>query len=253
MVNPDGAEAGLRPNGLGADLNRDWGVFHQPETRAMARAVRLLRPSLVIDAHNWDGNDEYNADCLEIPRETTTALGRAAHGLQQQSVRDLAACGYLVHPTAWGNDTDPRLAHRWLARQSIQSALVETHSGDPTDHADFQRRQGMYVALIHSLLRQYASAPSAGDTQEATLFPPLPSAVSPHRSLLARRISCAWLWPLGVYGLALWGGRRRSEVGLPDIQSVGTPISSGHYSLKRDATETKVRSGHRNAVSRPPR
>jgi hypothetical protein len=257
MVNPDGAEAGTRPNGAGADLNRDWGVFQQPETRAMARAVRLLRPNLVIDAHNWDGSDEYNADCLEIPRETATALGRAAHGLQQQSVRDLAACGYLMHPTAWGSDTDPHLAHRWLARQNIQSALVETHSGDPFDHADFQRRQGMYVALIHSLLRQYVSVTPtpASDTQEATLFPSPLASVSPHRFRLMHRLSLTWLWPLGIYGLALWGSRRRSEVGLPALSTVGTSIASGYYSLKRkrDGTDTKARSGQRNAVSRPPR
>jgi len=62
MVNPDGAVAGTRVNGAGADLNRDWGVFHQPETRAVAAASRLIQPALVVDAHNWDGDDEYDAD-----------------------------------------------------------------------------------------------------------------------------------------------------------------------------------------------
>ena len=258
MVNPDGAEAGTRSNGVGADLNRDWGVFHQPETRAVARAVQLLQPNLVIDAHNWDGNDEYNADCLEIPRETTTALGQAAHRLQQQSLSDLADCGYAVHPTAWGEDTDPRLAHRWLARQNILSALVETHSGDPSDHADFQRRQGMYVALLHSLLRHPLALDTAEKppTQEAILFPALPRAAPSHSALWAHRVSFVWLWPFGIYGLALWGGRRRSEnafLCLPE--GVGTPISAGYYSLrrKRDGTETKMRSGQRKAVSFPPR
>ena len=218
MVNPDGAEADTRASGVGADLNRDWGVFHQPETRAVARAARLLRPNLVIDAHNWDGDDEYNADCLEIPRERTTPLGDASHALQQQAVRDLAACGYSVHPTAWGADTDPRLAHRWFARQRLLSALVETHSGSPADVADFQRRQGLYAALLHGLVRRYAASyvmekprldalegDAKGDVREASLFPPLPAAASRRLSVALRPHSFAWLWAIGVYGLALWG------------------------------------------------
>lgn len=262
MVNPDGAEAGTRVNGVGADLNRDWGIFHQPETQAVARAVRLIRPTLVIDAHNWDGNDEYNADCLEVPRETETALGKAAHLLQQQSVDDLAACGYAVHPTAWGEDTNPHLAHRWLAQQNILSALVETHSGESTDLPDFQRRQGMYVALVHSLVRRYSIASAVGkatvpkETQESQLFPRLLPVAAPHRVLPMRRVPMGWFLALGVYGLALWGSKRKTEiVGLCAYESVLTPIARGRYSLKRkhDGTETKVRSGQRNAVSSPPR
>ncbi|MDQ2799621.1 MAG: hypothetical protein M3Y13_08275, partial [Armatimonadota bacterium] len=220
MVNPDGAEANTRDNGVGADLNRDWGIFHQPETRAVARAARLLHPQIVIDAHNWDGDDEYNADCLEIPRETVTAQGLASHALQQQAVRDFAACGYAVHPTAWGADSDPRLAHRWFARQNILSVLVETHSGSPADRTDFQRREGMYTALIHSLARHYAvlsatektrlgawEGTDAGSVQEAALFPAVPPTVSSHVIGILHRRSYGWLWAFGIYGLALWGGR----------------------------------------------
>src|SRR5579875_3256250 len=57
MINPDGADALTRRNGAGADLNRDWGVFSQPETRAVARAASLIRPQVLVDAHNWDGDD----------------------------------------------------------------------------------------------------------------------------------------------------------------------------------------------------
>jgi len=221
MVNPDGAEADTRGNGVGADLNRDWGVFHQPETRAVARAAHLLQPNLVIDAHNWDGDDEYNADCLEVPRETATGAGKDSHALQQQAVQDLAACGYSVHPTAWGADTDPRLAHRWFARQNILSALVETHSGSPADTSDFQRRQGLYAALLHGLVRHYAASYAAekprldtleGDTagtiHEAELFPPLSQTASRPFLALTRGHSFAWLWAIGVYALALWGAGR---------------------------------------------
>lgn len=296
MVNPDGAEANTRINGVGADLNRDWGIFHQPETRAVARAAHLLRPNLIIDAHNWDGSDEYNADCLEVPRETETGQGKTAHALQRLAIRDLAACGYPVHPTAWGLDTDPRLAHRWFARRNLLSALVETHSGSPSDKADFQGRQGLYAALIHGLVRRYSASYAAekpqldslegykgGISHDADLFPPLPRTAVRLSSATRHGRSLLWLWALGAYALALWGAGLRTHPatsrfpsrpcsqGLsggcngrgrsfpdpsPACGSFALPrLRPGRYSSpkKRDGTHIKVRSGHRKAVSIPPR
>jgi len=267
MVNPDGADANARSNAVGADLNRDWGIFHQPETRAVAAAAKLICPNVVIDAHNWDGNDEYNADCLEVPRETSTPLGKIGHTLQQLAVRQLADCGYTLHPTAWGSDADPHLAHRWFAQQGIASALVETHFGEPSDSGDFQRRQGMYVALIHTLANHFAHAPmneidrldtleglTNGNVREAKLFPPIPSAPSATLSF-PRPKSYLWLWALSTFGLALWGGVRRPLAHSDDRAEVGTVRLPRRYShsRNREGTETRVRSGQRKAVSMPPR
>ena len=280
MVNPDGAGAGTRVNAKGADLNRDWGLFQQPETRAVARAAKLIAPALIVDAHNWDRSDTYDADCVEIPREMETKRGRATHAMQQQEVRDLAACGYAVHPTAWGDDSDPHLAHRWFTHQNVASLLVETHYGSPGDRADFERRQGMYAALIHSLARNYAAPwtrQASRATQEAALFPPptLPGAAR----LLAHAPPhfARWLWIFGLYGLALWGMglRRTRETGPPapilgsrtkryqmrsmfrtappELGAGGRPPCRYSFSRKRDGTETISRSGHRKAVSSPPR
>ena len=208
MVNPDGADAGTRVSGVGADLNRDWGVFAQPETRALASAASSIQPALIVDAHNWDGYDTYNANCIEIPREMETPSGRAAHALQQQAVRDLARCGYVVHPTAWGDDSNPHLAHRWFVHFHMPSLLVETHSGSPSDRADFERRQGMYVALVHSLVRHsdapWLHQPDDHETQEAALFAPPTLPVAFLRTAALPKHSFRWLWALGVYAFALW-------------------------------------------------
>ena len=253
MVNPDGAGAGTRVNANGADLNRDWGRWTQPETRAVAAAAKLLRPALVIDAHNWDGNDEYDADCLEIPREMESAAGRAAHAWQHQEVQDLARSGYAVHPTAWGGGSDPHLAHRWFMRQGIPSALVETHYGPPSDRADFERREGMYAALVHSLARRSAvswikQAPE--DTEEAALFP-LPKVPSVARqAAFGPRHRSPWLWAFGLYALALWGmSLRKTEKETRPKR----PAARYSYPSKRGKTETISRSGQRRAVSLPPR
>ncbi len=214
MVNPDGATLGTRENGARADLNRDWGVFAQPETRAVARAVRQIRPQVVVDAHNWDPGDPFNADCVEVSRDTKTSLARAAQAMQAEAVGALGDAGYSVSATTYGADADPRLAHRWFAAQGIVSCLVETHSGSPRDAADFRRRQGVYVALIQDVARRYAGRHAALDAlegrspasdREASLFPPPSAPPKPGTATtLPPPPRLLWPWALLPYGLALF-------------------------------------------------
>ncbi len=58
MMNPDGAEAGTRRNGAGADLNRDHIVLEQPETQALHRVARRVRPHLAVDCHEFTRDSE---------------------------------------------------------------------------------------------------------------------------------------------------------------------------------------------------
>ncbi len=252
MVNPDGAEAGTRRNGANADLNRDWGRFTQPETLAVAAAAKSIRPALVVDAHNWDGNDEYDADCLEIPREMESVGGRAAHAWQHQEVQDLARSGYAVHPTAWGDGSDPHLAHRWFTREGVPSALVETHYGSPADRADFERREGMYAVLIHSLAGRSASPWTEGPaaTDEAALFPPPKAASRVRQAASLPKHGKPWLWAFGLYALALWGMSLRK----PEKETrPKRPPARYSYPAKRGRNETTSHSSRRRAVSLPPR
>ena len=59
MLNPDGAEAHRRLNGAGEDLNRDHLLLAQPETQALHRVARRIRPHLAVDSHEFgrDGKD----------------------------------------------------------------------------------------------------------------------------------------------------------------------------------------------------
>jgi hypothetical protein len=221
MVNPDGADAMTRRSGVGADLNRDWGVFSQPETRAVARAAHLIRPQIILDFHNWDGDDLYNANCIEAPRSEETPLFRADHALQHAISQRLAASGYQVYLTAYGPEIDQRLAHRYFTNQGALSLLVETHSGDPRDVADFQRRQGFYEAIIHGLTHQYGQSGAQyrealaraepvwnAPAREASLFPasdPSPSRPASRAAPPAGQ-ELRWLWAICLYALAVWLG-----------------------------------------------
>jgi hypothetical protein len=195
MVNPDGADANRRENGASADLNRDWGVFSQAETRAVADAVKIIKPHLIVDAHNWDGGDPYDANCIEValadqrgwPWSAPVVPGgnlvteapssvhfaawtqsgddprvTAVRELQWEAVKALDGIGFDMHSTGFGPANDPTLAHRYFMSRGILSMLVETHAGAPSDEADFERRQGMYTALVHFLVRSMATAGSGG-------------------------------------------------------------------------------------------
>jgi hypothetical protein len=58
MVNPDGGEALTRRNGAGADLNRDHMTLAQPETAALHRLARRLRPDVAVDCHEFGRDSE---------------------------------------------------------------------------------------------------------------------------------------------------------------------------------------------------
>ncbi len=162
MVNPDGADADTRNSSNGADLNRDWGPFHQPETRAVYAAFRQIHPNMVLDMHSWDEGDPFRGYCLEAPRVGVPGdpeLAQATRDLQQRGVATLmGTTGQEVAVTNYGFEADPTLCHRFFLEQGgVVSLLFETQPDDAGQ--SFDRRVSVAQAAITWLVGDLANQP----------------------------------------------------------------------------------------------
>ncbi|MDY0167265.1 MAG: M14 family metallopeptidase [Thermoguttaceae bacterium] len=131
LVNPDGVSAGhWRHNMAGVDLNRDWGPFEQPETRAVRDAIlgyrddRGWRPYLLLDFHST-GHDVFYVPAEDAeyfpPGFVNRWLDRLDARLPDYRVRRQAVSG-----------TGRPLAQRWGYRE-LGIASVTYEFGDGTD------------------------------------------------------------------------------------------------------------------------
>jgi murein endopeptidase len=106
-LNPDGHAAGTRANGAGADLNRDFGRFSQPETRIARALIHSIRPWLSIWYHQPQG--------LVRAYGPSVAAGRAYARLARARYRTIA----------W----PPGTAARWQNGIGERSFVVELGPG----------------------------------------------------------------------------------------------------------------------------
>lgn len=130
MANPDGAEAYVRPNARGKDLNRDWIARTQPETRALYRAIQTLHPTLIADQHELFPDDR-RPDFTEAASAGSGASEQVTQECDttQETLRQAMEAAGIPIVTHWVDDTHPaRLAHRWGGvRGGIPTILFETN------------------------------------------------------------------------------------------------------------------------------
>jgi protein MpaA len=116
--NPDGRAAGTRANAAGADLNRDFGRFAQPESRIARALIRAIHPWLSVWYHQPQG--------LVRAYGRSVAAGRAYARLARARYRT------IVWP--------PGTAARWQNGIGERSFVVELGPG----------RLGARVAARHA-------------------------------------------------------------------------------------------------------
>ena len=145
QINPDGAEAGAwgsRGNALGYNLNRDYLVLHNPESRALVEEVLTAwRPHVLLDLHELGGPPRvydfytWSPTNPHGPRSTQElAVQRLIPAVEQE----LAKAGYthIIYHTAGGIAQDPtrgiavpmygRTLNDYAGAQGMASILFES-------------------------------------------------------------------------------------------------------------------------------
>ena len=178
-VNPDGAAAFQRRNGLDYDLNRDHLLAAQPETQAIQRAMVILPPDAVVDAHEYGATgplrrfnrlaaaDQTILDGTHpgVPARST-ALARQAY-LPAMEARlaeaGLSSAVYLSGMPQTGpiptGGTAPGISRNYYGLTGAVSFLLESRSAGERDA--WQRRVAShYLAAVAVLETAAADGPT---------------------------------------------------------------------------------------------
>ncbi len=143
MLNPDGAEAAIRFNAQGIDINRDWRRLATPEGRALLRAAKTLKPQFGFNLHNQNARTSVGRP----PKPAAISVLAPAPDLTRketpswQAAKKMCACFVnAVQPYAIGmisryDDThEPRAFGDGIQSLGVSTMLVEAggwHEDDP--------------------------------------------------------------------------------------------------------------------------
>ena len=152
--NPDGRIQNTRKNAEGVDVNRDHLELVSPEARAIARALRDLRPDLVVDAHERPKGTTPEVELL-WPRNLNVygpvrTLSREL--VEDRLLPELAAAGRsagLYGPGAGppGDENEAILRNAVGLRHSL-GVLVESAGARPG-----MERVAVHLEVLRSVLR----------------------------------------------------------------------------------------------------
>jgi hypothetical protein len=163
------ATVGMRANGQGLDLNRDYLKREAPETRAAHALINAWDPDLFIDLHTTNGSyhgyvltydwglhpnstpaNDYVRDRL-LPEIRTRMRARHkqevfSYGNFRNSDPDSLVQGWETY------DPRPRYGTNWIGMRGRMSILSEAYS-----HADFATRVSATYNFVLEILRFVAS------------------------------------------------------------------------------------------------
>lgn len=158
MLNPDGAEAHRRTNGAGADLNRDHLLLEQPETQALHRVARRVRPHLAVDGHEF-GRDSEDLTARGWEAWPIITMDAANHPLIPAYLRAAA-----LEAVSAATPLQQKAGHAY-ARYSVGGPAPEEETRPSTPEVDDGRNSfgtlGALSFIIEAGVRHHAPNPQA--------------------------------------------------------------------------------------------
>ena len=166
-VNPVGAAQTSRYNGAGCDLNRDFGAFENPESRAVRTIVERLQPDLVIAPHEGPQDGFFliaTADAdAELARRAVAAVAAAGIPLARKSFLGLGLGSpglSLEGPAIAAGKRVIGLGSLGTYMESLGIGTFTTESS--WDSKDFEARIGSHVIAIRAVLDSVPPSVSSG-------------------------------------------------------------------------------------------
>jgi hypothetical protein len=175
MVNPDGAEADTRRNSAGTDLNRDHIVLEQPETQALHRVARRLRPHVAVDCHEftrdseerrkrgWIAWPDITMDGLNNPLFDSGVVSAALRWVEESAAAEAQAGHRFLRYSVGGLPPDEEQRHSapdidgglnaigmYGGLSFIIEAAVKRSDSDPS--ADLGNRVDAYLVLFRRFI-----------------------------------------------------------------------------------------------------
>ncbi|MEA2236623.1 MAG: hypothetical protein QOC81_1347 [Thermoanaerobaculia bacterium] len=135
MMNPDGAEAGTRVSGAGVDLNRDHITLEQPETQALYRVIRRVRPDIAADCHEfgrassawrkrgWEKWPDITLDRLNNPLFDAARVAAGERWFTEAAKAEAAAGHPFLRYTVGGAPPDDEQRHSAPETDSAMNAI----------------------------------------------------------------------------------------------------------------------------------
>ena len=156
---------GLRSNGMGLDLNRDYVKQDAPETRGASRLLNQWDPDLFIDLHTTDGS--YHGYVLTYDPGLNPNSSAANDYIREKflpEVRSRMRSRHKQEVFSYGNfrnaepdslaqgwetyDPRPRFGTNWVGLRGRMAILSEAYS-----HADFKTRVEATYNFVLEILR----------------------------------------------------------------------------------------------------
>ncbi len=176
MMNPDGAEAGTRVTGAGVDLNRDHITLEQPETQALYRVIRRVRPDIAADCHEfgraseswrkkgWEKWPDITLDRLNNPLFDAARVAAGERWFAEAAKAEAAAGHPFLRYTVGGVPPDDEQRHSAPETDSAMNAIgtygglsfiIEAAARDGKDAVvhELGNRVDAYLVLFRMFVR----------------------------------------------------------------------------------------------------
>lgn len=154
------------------DMNRDWILQTQPETRGRTKAILEWHPQLLVDAHEMGGTDTYLFDPPREPLNAHTAesVMKWRREMSKDQARAFNKYGWSYYTKEWYEEWYPGYTNSWASLLGAAGLLYEQAG---VTGASVKRASGVVLtyreAVAHNVVSSLANLETLRANRQAIL------------------------------------------------------------------------------------